>query len=261
MTEPNFFRTGSPFLKHPLLTDERTSLEIDFLLQYLPLPDGAKILDVGCGFGRHSIELARRGFEVVGIDPSAAMVAASQERAQEAGVNVDFIQSKAEDFNSQEPFDAAICLFTTLGQMDENGDNIDLLPQIAKSLKTEGHFIIEVPQRFWVINNLKVNERIGEEPRHVDVKRHYDGFQKTLTEHFRIHSPGDKEDFILRYRLYRFEDLRYLLFDAGFDTEAAFGGYELVPLDEESPIQLLFTRKADLAGADRSYQVEPPPNT
>jgi SAM-dependent methyltransferase len=243
MTEPNFFRPGSPFFKHPLLTDERTTLEINFLLQQMQLEAGARILDVGCGFGRHSLELARRGFEVVGIDPSAAMIAASQERAAEAGAAVNFIQVRAEEYVSEKPFDAAICLFTTLGQMDENGDNIDLLPQISKSLKTEAFFILEVPQRIWVINNIKVNERFGEEPRHAEVKRHYDGDEKTLTENFRIYSPDTKEDFVLRYRLYRFEDLRFLLSKSELQILAAFGGYEGSPLSEDSPIQLVIAQK------------------
>ena len=46
----------------------------------LALPAKARVLDVGCGFGRHSIELARRGYWVVGVDPSVAMIAAAQER-------------------------------------------------------------------------------------------------------------------------------------------------------------------------------------
>jgi len=65
--EANFFEPGSPFLKHPLLTPERTAAEIDFILSVLPLEAGDRILDIGCGFGRHSHELARRGFDVLGI--------------------------------------------------------------------------------------------------------------------------------------------------------------------------------------------------
>ena len=91
VTTPNFFDAGSPFLKHPLLTAERTAQEIDFIEEYLTVSPGACILDVGCGFGRHSIELARRDFDVTGIDPSAAMIAVAQERSRETAVSVSYI--------------------------------------------------------------------------------------------------------------------------------------------------------------------------
>ena len=63
MESPNFFRDNSPFLRHPLLTAERTAAEIDFLTPRLGITPTDRVLDIGCGFGRHSIELARRGFD------------------------------------------------------------------------------------------------------------------------------------------------------------------------------------------------------
>ena len=63
--ETNFFEHGSPYLQHPLLTPERTAEEVDFILSILPVEPGDKFLDIGCGFGRHSLELALRGFSVL----------------------------------------------------------------------------------------------------------------------------------------------------------------------------------------------------
>ena len=83
MSTPNFFSPGSPYLDHPLLTPERTAAEIDFVLAQTALPPGARLLDVGCGPGRHSLELARRGYQVMGIDPSGAMIAAAKRTAKE----------------------------------------------------------------------------------------------------------------------------------------------------------------------------------
>ncbi len=81
---PNFFTDNSPFLKHPLLTDVRTAHEIEFVMAQMGLSAGAKVLDVGCGCGRHSVALAQRGLAVVGIGPAAAMIAAAQEGAADA---------------------------------------------------------------------------------------------------------------------------------------------------------------------------------
>ena len=134
MSKPNFFSTGSPFLSHPLLTSERSAAEVDFVLDHTKLTSDEIILDVGCGFGRHSIELAQRGYRSVGIDPSKAMIKAAQERAVNAGVQTKFIQVKGEDFSSAGKFDAAICLFTTLGQINSETEKISSkkLPPAAK---------------------------------------------------------------------------------------------------------------------------------
>lgn len=243
MTDLNFFDEGSPFLKHPLLTPERTAAEIDFVIAQTRLSANARILDVGCGFGRHSVELAGRGFQVVGVDSSSAMIARARERAHETGVEVEFVQSAAQDYTNSQPFDGAICLFTTLGQIDEKGDNIELLPRVAEMLKPGGWFVVEVPQRKWVINHLKVTERIGNGERFADVKRHYDGFTHVLSENFRVVRPGEKINFLLQYRLYRFEDVRYLLSKAGLEVVHSFGGYDGRPLSDESPIILAVAKK------------------
>jgi len=151
----NFFEQGSPYLHHPLLTQERTAGEIDFILSILPVKPGARILDIGCGFGRHSLELARRGFDVLGIDPSAFMIDAAQERAAGENRIPVFRQERGQDLQLHNEFDAAICLFTTLGQVEDHKDNLPLLHNAYQALLPGGNFILEIPQRGWAVSNLK----------------------------------------------------------------------------------------------------------
>lgn len=72
-----------------------TLVEVDFLLQELQLSPGARILDIGCGTGRHSIELARRGYQVTGLDLSVGMLEEAQRAADRCGVEVTWIQRDA----------------------------------------------------------------------------------------------------------------------------------------------------------------------
>ena len=215
-TNPNFFTEGSPFLNHPLLTAERTTREIDFIEAQLQLPAGAHILDVGCGFGRHSIELARRGYAVTGIDPAAAMIAAAHERAVEAAVSVDFRQVRGEQFITDDPFDAAICLFTSLGQIGPDGENNGLVGRVYEALKPGGLFVVEVPQRETAVSQLRPSDKFGEGEQFTAVTRQYNPSDQTVTETFRLVAPEETRSYLLRYHLYSFTELESLLKQAGF---------------------------------------------
>ncbi|MDB5085220.1 MAG: cyclopropane-fatty-acyl-phospholipid synthase, partial [Bacilli bacterium] len=101
-----------------------TVQEVDFLINELGFTPGDSVLDVGCGTGRHSVELARRGFQVTGIDISSGMLQEASKAAEQAGVDVEFIQCDATKFLTNKQYDAAICLCEGafgLFNVDDNG--------------------------------------------------------------------------------------------------------------------------------------------
>ncbi len=243
MTRANFFSEGSPFLKHPLLTPERTISEIDFLLSRLELPPRARVLDVGCGAGRHSIELARRGYRVVGIDPAQAMIEAARAEAAAVCVSPDFRQVSGEALVTDKEFDAAICLFTTLGQISNGGDNSQLVARVYQALRPSGYFMVEVPQRAPTVKHLKPTDRFEGPKRYTLVTRQFDTNNNSVTEVFDVVSPESTQRYLLRYRLYSWKELADLLQEAGFAVLAAYGDYEGTSLSLESPTMLVFARK------------------
>ena len=236
----DFFSDGSPFLSHPLLTAERTRREIDFLVDSLALAPVARVLDVGCGFGRHSIELGRRGYRALGIDPAAAMIEAARAQAVEAGVDVAFRQIAGEDFADAQPFDAAISLLTTLGQVAANSleDNRGLLTAVAKSLKADGLFALELPQKQPALAALKPADRFGNEATYTQVQRSYDAGTDIVTEQFRLVTPSAAQTYHLRYRLFSQEDVTGLLTAAGLRIVDRYAGYACAELTDESLLML-----------------------
>jgi len=82
--------------------------EVDFIINNLELQPGMSILDLGCGTGRHSVELAKRGYKVTGLDLSQGMLDQANKAAEKEGVEVEFIKADATDFHLDKEFDAAI---------------------------------------------------------------------------------------------------------------------------------------------------------
>lgn len=118
-------------------------------MEELALPKGAAILDVGCGTGRHSIELAKRGFNVTGIDLSSEMLACAASAAKAAGVKVELIHANATRFSLPQKFDAAICLcegaFGLLGKDDDPiAQPLSILCNISRCLKPQAKAIMTV---------------------------------------------------------------------------------------------------------------------
>ena len=133
-----------------------TIAEVDFIVNELKLYPGHSILDVGCGTGRHSIELAKRGLSVTGIDISAGMLAEAIKAAEGAGVEIRFIKADASDFQFSTEFDAAICIcegaFSLLNKGDDPIEHdMRILKNINKSLEPEGGFILTCLSAFKMI--------------------------------------------------------------------------------------------------------------
>jgi 2-polyprenyl-3-methyl-5-hydroxy-6-metoxy-1,4-benzoquinol methylase len=119
-----------------------TLSEVDFIEKEIGFNKASKILDVGCGTGRHSIELAKRGYKVVGIDLSLSQLAHAKEKAKLSKVRVDFIQKDARDFDYKEGFDHALMLCEgAFSLMETDKMNYVILENVFKSIKPSGKFI------------------------------------------------------------------------------------------------------------------------
>lgn len=116
--------------------------ECDFIENELKATGAVKLLDVGCGTGRHSIELAKRGFKVTGIDLSASMLAKAAEKAANEGLNIRFAQHDARQLSFDQDFDAAIMMCEGgFPLMETDEMNFEILKGVAKALKTKGKLI------------------------------------------------------------------------------------------------------------------------
>lgn len=119
-----------------------TAGECDFIEKELQSDQSLKILDVGCGTGRHAIELTKRGYHVTGIDFSEGQLKRAREKAAEQQLEIDFRQHDARDLPFDREFDVAIMLCEGgFSLMETDEMNFAILQSVTRALKTPGKFI------------------------------------------------------------------------------------------------------------------------
>ncbi len=137
----------------PFLTPQATQSEAEFVIDAMGLSPGAQVLDVGCGYGRHAMELAARGYHVVGLDLSTPLLVRGGEEAHRRGLSINFIRGDMRELDFDGQFDAAYCLFSTFGYFDDE-TNKKTVANIARALKPGGRVLIEILNRDYVIADL-----------------------------------------------------------------------------------------------------------
>lgn len=120
-----------------------TSHEIDTILREIPIGKGSRLLDLGCGEGRHSIELSRRGMSVTGVDFSSRLLAEARKKA--GSTPVVFIEDDARSLSKVESdFDLVLCLYDVIGSFRTYDDNYAIARQIYNHLRPGGKAVISV---------------------------------------------------------------------------------------------------------------------
>jgi SAM-dependent methyltransferase len=145
--EPIAEHLGTAYLRYSFT--KGTVQEVDFMVETIGLTAGDRVLDVGCGPGRHAHELARRGIVVHGIDISQRFIDLATE-ASPAGATFERLDARAMAFRAE--FDAAICLCQgAFGLMTVDGENDAVLNGIAAALKPGGMLVLSAFSSYFAV--------------------------------------------------------------------------------------------------------------
>ena len=112
------------FLFSQLRSGALTVREAEQILTLVHSPPDAAVLDLCCGPGRHSLEFARRGFQVTGVDRTARYLATARAAATREGLTVEFVQEDMRHFHRSEAFDLALNLFSSFGYFEDRADDL-----------------------------------------------------------------------------------------------------------------------------------------
>jgi ubiquinone/menaquinone biosynthesis C-methylase UbiE len=199
---------------------KNTIAEADFFLNLFPLAKGARILDVGCGTGRHSIELAKRGFSVTGLDLSTGMLAVAKRKADAAGVSVAWVNGDATTFSLPDKYDAALCVcegaFGLIGSEDDpESHDLEVLKHVAAALRPGGGFLLTALNAYAPIRRFKYeNIQSGAFDPATMIAEYEDDWDL----------PEGKTTLVVRERLFIAPEVTRMLREAGFRVNAVYGG-------------------------------------
>lgn len=116
--------------------------ECDFIEREIGYNKSIRILDIGCGTGRHSIELSKRGYTITGIDLSDSQLARAREKAEKQGVNIDLLKYDARELPFENEYDLVIMLCEGAFPLMETDEmNYEILKNATQSLRERGKFI------------------------------------------------------------------------------------------------------------------------
>jgi len=147
---------------------ERTGAQVDFLWNALNLTGKERILDLACGYGRHSLELARRGCNVVGVDITKEYVNDGNLCAKEENLTAEFIHSDIRNINFTNEFDIVLNMADgAIGYLENDEENLKIFSIAAKALKPKGKQLIDIcnagyarkyfPNRGWAVGEKEIS--------------------------------------------------------------------------------------------------------
>ena len=205
-----------------------------------------RIVDLCCGPGRMSLEFARRGFDVLGVDITAAYLKTASRDSEREGLKIGFIQKDVRAFKRNAAFDVAVNLYNSFGYFDDPLDDRLFVKNAFYSLKDGGVFIIEVlGKEIAVRDYVEADwfERAGYTM--MTESRPVDSWSSVRNRWITIRGKERREKVFVQ-RLYAASELRRLLLDSGFAEVEIYGSWDEAPYDENAKMLIAVGRKVSL---------------
>lgn len=240
---------------------EQTTSQVDFIEEALELRGNERILDLACGFGRHSLELAKRGYEVVGVDITEAYIEDANRTAKEMGADASFyccdirglLEAEADLECSEvlinsmfERFDVVLNLADgAIGYLESDEENLKIFDVIAQTLKPGGKSLIDIcskahalkyfPKKTWEIGKKEISLPWFDFDKQTN-RMLYGGFGvaigeiATVPESMMAHSST---------RLYDYKEITDIFKVRGIETAKGFGEYSIETPYSDDYLQLI----------------------
>ena len=210
---------------------------MDNIVHYLNLPEDAKILDLACGKGRHSIYLNQMGFQVTGADLSSNSITIAKEFENET---LKFVQHDMRKPFDQK-FDAIFNLFTSFGYFEKEEDNLKTLIAIKESLSEYGFAVIDFMNVPFVLDNLVAEETKSVDGIDFNLKRYLlDGY---IIKEINFKDKGQDFHYTEKVRALTLDNFKQMMEQAGIYLLDTFGDYKLKKYHKKDSERLIMIFK------------------
>lgn len=200
---------------------EEAQLFMDNITGYLNLPEDAKILDLACGKGRHSIYLNKLGYDVTGADLSENSI---KEASKHTNDKLHFVVHDMRD-TCNEKYDAIFNLFTSFGYFESDDDNLTTLKAIHNSLTEYGFAVIDFMNVHKVIADLVSQETKVIDGIEFHIKRYVE--DNHIIKEIDFNDKGQQFHFTEKVKALTLEDFEAMMEEAGIYLLDVFGDYKL----------------------------------
>jgi SAM-dependent methyltransferase len=239
--DSRFFEESWPTISRGLESEADAESEVGWILGHVAPAAGGRILDAPCGFGRHSLALARRGFDVTGVDLSETELQRAKERAAGAGLPLHLVRQDMRDMEFSGEFDLALNLFSSIGFFTDDEDRL-LLDRFCTALKPGGAFVLDTRNRDFAIHDIAPEEIVRLPEGAVRVKNRFDVRTSRVQQSWWM----EKDGRLLgetEIRLYSAHELLRMLRPERWSQVELFGGLDGRPFALDSPRIVLVATK------------------
>jgi len=189
--------------------------------------NGSCILDLACGPGRHSVVLALRGFKVTGVDLSPFLLGKARQRAELAGVGIEWVNDDMRNFRRPEAFDLALSMFTSFGYFENKEDDLKVLRNIFDSLVNGGACLIDIVGKEWLAKHFlpTSSNELPDGSLMIERREIYDDWSR-IRNRWILLKEGMAAEFCFHHTLYSAQELKDRLGHVGFERIRICGDLE-----------------------------------
>ena len=222
---------------------EVTENRCESLVKLLGLEPGSRILDLACGTGRYSIALAKRGYEVVGLDFSEIYIEKARKKAETEGVRIDFLKGDMRDLPFDGEFDAVLCLWTSFGYFEREEDHLKALKEARRALRPSGRFLLDISSYEALMRNFRETDWYEIEGGYLLDRRKWVPEKGRLESEWILVKRDGVKKYEMSLRLFTAYELIKLAREAGLVFLALFGDFEGNPKTLDSRRTVLLFEK------------------
>jgi SAM-dependent methyltransferase len=231
--QDQFWGLFEPFL----FNEQRQSnakIEVDNLIKLLDINEGDRVLDLCCGTGRHSLELARRGYAVVGVDRTADYIAKARQMAKGEGLGGEFVLGDMRKFCRPESFDVIINMFGSFGYFEDEADDRRVVANMNASLGPGGRFLIETAGKEIVAKNFQAKDWYEDNDTLVLMERQPTHDWRRIHNRWIVIQEGQRYEYSVSVRSFSAAELSSHFYECGFSTVQVYGDLEGIEYNHEA---------------------------